>query len=118
MLHSQFGVPLTERPQPKGALGSAGFNPGVARLGVPALQETDAGLGVANPRLAPFDATAMPSSLALAASFDTDLARRFGAAIASEARAMGFDVLLGPAANLIREPRGGRNSNMRARTRC
>ena len=109
LLHSQFGVPLTERPQPKGALGSAGFNPGVARLGVPALQETDAGLGVANPRLAPFDATAMPSSLALAASFDTDLARRFGAAIASEARAMGFDVLLGPAANLIREPRGGRN---------
>ena len=109
LLIVRFGVPLAGRPMPSGALGSAGFNPGVARLGIPPLQETDAGLGVANPTNASYDATAMPCSLALGATFDVGLARDVGGAIGAEVRAMGFSVLLGGAANLIREPRGGRN---------
>lgn len=109
LLHTEFGVPLSSRPLPKGALGSAGFNPGVPRLGIPPLQETDAGLGVANPTNADYEATAMPAGLALASTFDPRLAREAGATIGAEARAMGFSVLLGGGANLIREPRGGRN---------
>ena len=53
---------------PTGAIGSAGFVSGVPRLGVPALQETDASLGIANPdNVRRGDvATAMPSGLSLA----------------------------------------------------
>ena len=76
---------------------------------MPPLQETDAGLGVANPTNAPFDATAMPNGLALAASFDPALAERAGTAIGAEARDKGFSVLLAGGANLTRDSRGGRD---------
>ena len=109
LVHSRFGMPIRGQPAPAGALDSAAFVPGIPRLGIPPLQETDAGLGIANPTNAPFDATAMPSALAVAATFDTDLAETAGAAVGAEARAMGFSVLLGGGADLIREPRGGRN---------
>ncbi len=105
LVHGVLGAPWGGRPKPAGALGSAGYVPGVPRLGVPALQETDAELGVANGR----PATAMPSNLALASTWDLGLARRQGAAVGAEARVEGFNVLLGGAANLIRDPRGGRN---------
>ncbi len=105
IIHGLLGAPWGGRPKPAGALGSAGYVPGVPRLGVPALQETDAELGVANGR----PATAMPSNLALASTWDLGLARRQGAAVGAEARVEGFNVLLGGAANLIRDPRGGRN---------
>ncbi len=84
--------------------------PGVPRLGVPALQETDAELGVANPgEIRGGDtATAMPSDPALAATFDLALARRQGESVGAEAGRKGFNVLLGGTANLIRDPRGGR----------
>ena len=85
--------------------------PGVPRLDIPALQETDAELGVANPgNVRPGDtATAMPSDLALASTWDPEIARLQGQSVGTEARAKGFNVLLGGTANLIRDPRGGRN---------
>ncbi len=109
LVQTRFGMPLHGHPKPADALGSAGFTPAIARLGIPPLQESDAGLGVANPTNAPFDATAMPSGLALAATFDPGLAARAGAAIGAEARAMGFSVLLAGGADLTRDPRGGRD---------
>jgi len=111
IVHGGLGAPWGKEPKPAGAIGSAGFVPGIPRLGIPALQETDAELGVANPgRIRPGDgATAMPSDLALAASFDPPLARRQGEAVGAEARGRGFSVLLGGAVNLIRDPFGGRN---------
>jgi beta-glucosidase-like glycosyl hydrolase len=50
---------------------NTGYVAGVPRLGIPSLRETDASLGVTNPLgICPADlATALPSSLALAASF-------------------------------------------------
>jgi beta-glucosidase len=93
-------------------IGSAGYVPGIARLGIPALQESDASLGVANPLgvLRPDDvATALPSSLLLAASFDTQAAYRGGAMIGQEASRKGFDVLLAGGVDLARDPRNGRN---------
>ena len=109
LLHTRFGVPMRGLPKPPGSLDSAGFAPGIPRLGLPALQETDAGLGIANPTNAAFDATPLPSGLALGATFDSALAERAGAMVGREARAMGFSVLLGGGANLARDPRGGRN---------
>ncbi|WP_230007183.1 glycoside hydrolase family 3 protein, partial [Microbacterium sp. Bi128] len=51
----------------------------------------------------------MPSGSALAASWDVELAYRYGAAAAAEARRKGVDVVLGPTINLHRSPLGGRH---------
>ena len=89
---------------------SAGYIGGIVRLGIPALLETDAGIGVASqagihPRLR----TALPSNLAIAASWDPDLAYAGGRMIGDEARRSGFNVMLAGGINLAREPRNGRN---------
>jgi beta-glucosidase len=111
LVHGVIAAPWGGKPRPAGSIGSAGYVPGAPRLGIPALQETDAELGVANPgNVRPGDtATAMPSDLALASTWDVGLARLQGQAVGAEARAKGFNVLLGGTANLIRDPRGGRN---------
>ena len=109
MLHGPYAA-FPDRPKPAGAIGSAGYVPGVPRLGIPALQETDAGLGITNPNaIRPGDTTvALPSGLAAAASFDPNAAYRDGAVLGREATARGFNVVLGGGANLVRDPRGGR----------
>jgi beta-glucosidase len=111
LIHGAIGAPWGGKPRPEGAIGSAGYVSGVPRLGIPALQETDAELGVANPGHVRHGdtATAMPSDLALASSWNPVLARLQGQSVGAEARAKGFNVLLGGTANLIRDPRGGRN---------
>jgi beta-glucosidase len=89
---------------------SAGYIPGVPMLGIPSLKETDAGLGVANHRhMRPGDtATALPSGVLTAATWNPDTAYAAGTVLGSEARDKGFNVVLGGAVNLAREPRGGR----------
>jgi beta-glucosidase len=51
----------------------------------------------------------LPSATALASSWDPDIARRYGAAAAVEARRKDVDVVLGPTINLHRSPLGGRH---------
>ncbi|MDM4141424.1 MULTISPECIES: glycoside hydrolase family 3 protein [Mycobacterium] len=102
--------PVRDERIPADAPMSAGYVPGVPRLGVPALLMSDAGLGVTNPGYRPGDtATALPAGLALAATFDPPLARAAGEVIGSEARSRGFNVQLAGAMNLARDPRNGRN---------
>ncbi len=96
-------------PQPSQSLGGAGFIPGIPRLGIPDLQMTDGRSGVANTGRRGRYATALPSSLAAGATWDVNLAYEYGALIGKEARDLGFNVSLGGTANLIREPRNGRN---------
>jgi beta-glucosidase len=86
--------------------GSAGFVPGVPRLGIPDQTQTDASIGVRNSFI---PSTALPSSLATAASFDPGIARLGGAIIGAEARATGHNTMLSGGVNLAREPRNGRN---------
>ncbi|WP_035707142.1 beta-glucosidase [Niveispirillum irakense] len=112
LLHGPMALTFPGGPPiPEGSVGGAGFIPGVPRLGIPALKETDASLGVTNPgEVRPGDtATALPASLALAASFNAKLAYDGGAMIAKEAAAKGFNVLLAGGVNLARDPRNGRN---------
>ena len=111
LVHGVIAAPWGHKPRPAGSIGSAGYVSGVPRLGIPALQETDAELGVANPGDVRHGdtATAMPSDLSLASTWSPEMARLQGQSVAMEARAKGFNVLLGGAANLIRDPRGGRN---------
>jgi beta-glucosidase len=86
--------------------GSAGFVPGVPRLGIPDQTQTDASIGVRNSFI---PSTALPSSLATAASFDPDVPRAGGAMIGAEARATRHNTMLSGGINLAREPRNGRN---------
>lgn len=88
---------------------SAGYHPGIARLGIPAQRLTDASLGVAANQRPPDAVTALPSGLAIAATWDPAMARAGGALVAREARRMGFNILLGGGVNLVRDPRGGRS---------
>lgn len=86
--------------------GAAGFVPGVPRLGIPDQTQTDASMGV---RDSDIPSTALPSSLATAASFDPSVTEAGGAMIGSEAKAAGFNTFLAGGTNLAREPRNGRN---------
>lgn len=102
--------PVRDERIPADAPMSAGYVPGVPRLGVPALLMSDAGLGVTNPGFRVGDtATALPAGLALAASFNPSLARAAGEVIGREARSRGFNVQLAGGMNLTRDPRNGRN---------
>ncbi|MBV9823753.1 MAG: glycoside hydrolase family 3 C-terminal domain-containing protein [Actinobacteria bacterium] len=51
----------------------------------------------------------LPSATALSASWDPELAYRYGRAAAAEAIRKGVDVVLGPTINLHRSPLGGRH---------
>ena len=115
LVFGYFGSGMPDKrytPPPQARAGSAGFVPGIARLGLPPQWLTDAGLGVATQRASLYayrERTALPSGLATAATWNAALAQQGGAMIAAEARASGFNVLLGPGLDLVREVRGGRS---------
>ena len=110
MLNGHFGSVLRKEHPGEMRIG-AGFVPGVPRLGIPDLLETDGALGIGNGGfLRPGDvATAMPSALAMASTFDPTLAYQGGAMMGSEARSKGFNVLLAGGVNLTRDAWNGRN---------
>jgi beta-glucosidase len=114
LLVSVMGVNdvVTERDEriPEGTPMSAGYVPGVERLGVPAQLMSDASLGVTNPGYREGDsATALPAGIALGASFNPKLARASGGMLGREARSRGFNIQLAGGINLHRDPRNGRN---------
>jgi beta-glucosidase len=53
--------------------------------------------------------TAYPAGVALAASWDTDLALKLGEGLGRDARARSVNFLLGPGVNIARSPLNGRN---------
>jgi beta-glucosidase len=86
--------------------GGAGWVPGIPSLGIPGLYLADGSVGVGN---GVGQATALPSSIASAASWDTAEAYKYGQVIGKELVAYGINVNLGGNINLIgREPRDGR----------
>jgi beta-glucosidase len=88
--------------------GGAGYVVGVPRLGIPAIQMSDAAYGVRSSGENGRYSTALPDDLAGAASWDLDAAYEYGALIARELRAQGYNMSLGGGVNLAREPRNGR----------
>jgi beta-glucosidase len=106
-----IGMPRDPRIPAEVTNMSAGYTPGIPRLGVPALQSSDASMGVTNPGYRPDDkgATAFPALILAGASFNPALAREGGAAIGREARSRGFNIQLAGGINLHRDPRNGRN---------
>jgi beta-glucosidase len=77
----------------------------IERLGIPALRMSDGPLGVHN--YGP--TTAYPATIALAASWDTELAMRVGKMMGKDARARGVHFVLAPGMNIYRAPMNGRN---------
>jgi beta-glucosidase len=74
-------------------------------IGLPRFKMSDGPVGVRTWGLS----TAFAGGVALAASWDPELARRVGEGIARDARARGVNFLLGPGVNIARSPVAGRN---------
>ncbi len=77
----------------------------VPRLKVPRMKMADGPLGVRN--FGP--ATAFAGGIALAATWNPQLANRIGTELGRDARAKGVHFLLGPGVNIYRAPMNGRN---------
>jgi beta-glucosidase len=89
----------------------------VDRLGIPAIMCSDGPHGMRaqvdqtdeNDMLSAAPATCFPTASAIACSWDRELIREVGAAIADEARQYHVSVVLGPGVNMKRSPLCGRN---------
>lgn len=88
--------------------------PSVPRLNIPAMRVADGPHGVrrtvgSGSGEETLPATCFPTASLLASTWDPDLIRRVGEALAEECLALGVDVLLGPGVNMKRSPLCGRN---------
>jgi beta-glucosidase len=101
-------VPNWQMPLTYLSNGGAGYVEGVKRLGIPPIVISDAAYGVRDSGANGRYATAMPSNLGAASSWDSESACSYGEVIGGELRAQGFNMTLGGGANLTREPRNGR----------
>ncbi|WP_428329810.1 glycoside hydrolase family 3 C-terminal domain-containing protein [Mucilaginibacter sp.] len=87
----------------------------IARFGIPSVSMADGPSGIHRWAMTAKDSannaysTAWPVGTLLASSWDTTLIRRVGVAFGEEIKAYGIDFILGPGANIHRNPLGGRN---------
>jgi beta-glucosidase-like glycosyl hydrolase len=82
----------------------------IKRLGIPAIKMTDGPNGVrgADSSLGPTSAS-FPVGIAVAATWNLDLTRQLGEALAQETRSKKAHILLAPTVNIHRSPLAGRN---------
>ncbi|MGH9590359.1 MAG: glycoside hydrolase family 3 protein, partial [Terracidiphilus sp.] len=86
------------------------YIPGIPRLGIPPLQMTNGPAGVGPGGAGPQkEATALPSPLAVAATWDPSLAFEYGKVAGEETRETGNTLLEAPDVNIARVPQGGRD---------
>ncbi len=88
--------------------GGAGYVEGIPRLGIPPIVISDAAYGVRSAGENGRYATALPSPLAAASSWDSNLACDYGTLIGRELRNEGFNMTLGGGVDITRDPRNGR----------
>jgi beta-glucosidase len=100
---AQWQMPLTYLGN-----GGAGYVEGVTRLGIPPIVISDAAYGVRSGGENGRYATALPSNLAAASSWNADLACEYGALVGRELRDQGFNMTLGGGVDITRDPRNGR----------
>ncbi|UAK24033.1 beta-glucosidase family protein [Sphingomonas nostoxanthinifaciens] len=106
---SQFALPAYRRAEARPQ--SAGYVPGIPRLGFTPQWQSDAGSGVATQGAAPpaLERTALPSGILTASTWDPAAATAAGAVVGAEARASGFNEQLAGGVDLDRDPGNGRN---------
>ena len=93
---------------------AAGTTVAIPRLGIPHTYLQDGPTGLRIDSVRPGDSkkyytTGFPVSILMAATWNTDLAKRVGSAMGEEVCSFGLDVLLAPALNIQRNPLCGRN---------
>ena len=85
----------------------------VNRVGIPGISVSDGPHGLRKVEggglLTSVPATCFPTASAIASSWDTELIREIGVALAEECQANDVQILLGPGVNMKRSPLGGRN---------
>ena len=72
--------------------GGAGYVVGIARLGIPAIQMSDAAYGVPSSGENGRYSTALPADVGAAANWDLDAAHQYEALIGRELRAQGYNM--------------------------
>ncbi len=92
---------------------NAWFTVPIERLGIPSIAMTDGPHGVrtgghGQGRIVG-SATAYPTGVSMASTWNTALIERVGEALGEETRYLGCHILLGPCVNIVRSPLGGRN---------
>jgi beta-glucosidase len=103
LVHGNLPLPPYPTPPPHGAVY---WVPGITRLSIPDQLAADGPAGLGDNV---GQATALPSPLANAASWDLSEASKYGTVIGKETSAFGMNISLGGNLNLIgREPRDGR----------
>ena len=85
--------------------GGGGYVEGIPRLNIPAINISDSATGSGNNKQ---PSSTFPATIAVAASWDRQLAFDYAGQIARELKAQGFGMGLGGGTNLAREPRCGR----------
>jgi beta-glucosidase len=95
-------------PVPPDNNGGAGEIRGIARLGIPAVQQADSAVGIRMSAPPGRYSTLLPSVLGAACSWDLEGARLYGDVLGRELRAQGYNQSIGGGVNLAREPRNGR----------
>jgi beta-glucosidase len=85
----------------------------VERVGIPSMSVSDGPHGLRKVEgggiQTSVPATCFPTASAIASSWDTELIREIGVALAEECQANDVQILLGPGVNMKRSPLGGRN---------
>lgn len=103
LVHGTSPPQFWTQPVPRGA---GSFIPGIPRLGIPDTYYGDGSVGIS---AGVGQGTALPSSIASAATWDLNEAAKYGTVIGSELSAFGINVNLGGNVNNTgREPRDGR----------
>src|SRR4051794_15709140 len=83
--------------------GHTGATAAIPRVGLPKSYNTDGPVGIRQG-----SATALPTPMAEAATFDPEMARLHGSTVGNEARNKGNDGVLAPTVNMMRTPLNGR----------
>ncbi|GAB3414412.1 beta-glucosidase family protein [Niabella aquatica] len=86
---------------------------GIPRLGLRPIRMSDGPLGIKaqaeGEDAVKINATAFPSAMTMASTWNNHLLYEIGKAIGSESKYNGVDILLGPSVNMVRIPQNGRN---------
>ena len=78
----------------------------IEQLGIPPMKMADGPMGC---RTRTGQSSAYPGGIALAATWDRDMARKIGVSVGRDCRARGVNIWLAPAVNIYRSPLCGRN---------